>query len=71
MEIANLILTTISTLAAVVSAIAAISAKNEVKELKNQITGNGNVQNSGKISVNNKGNNQGIMLGVNTGETRK
>lgn len=71
MEIANLILTTISTLAAVVSAIAAISAKNEVKELKNQITGNGNVQNSGKISVNNKGTNQGIMLGVNTDETRK
>lgn len=71
MEIANLVLTTISTLAAVVSAIAAISAKNEVKKLKNQITGNGNVQNSGTISVNNKGNNQGIMLGVNTGEIRK
>ena len=31
MEIANLVLTIISTLAAVVSAIAAISAKNEVK----------------------------------------
>lgn len=71
MEIANLILTIISTIAAVVSAIAAISAKNEVKELKNQITGNGNVQNSGKISVNNKGNSQGIISGVNTGEIRK
>ena len=41
MEIANLILTIISTIAAVVSAIAAISAKNGVKELKNQITGRG------------------------------
>ena len=50
MEIANLVLTIISTLAAVVSAIAAISAKNEVKELKNQITGNGNVQNCGVVS---------------------
>lgn len=71
MEIANLILTIISTIAAVVSAIAAISARNEVKELKNQITGNSNVQNSGKISVNNKENNQGIISGVNTGEIRK
>lgn len=71
MEIANLIFTTISTIAAVVSAIAAISVKNEVKALKNQIAGNGNVQNSGKISVNNKGDNQGIISGVNTGEIRK
>lgn len=34
MEIASLVLSAISTLAAVVSAIAAIGAKNEVKKLK-------------------------------------
>lgn len=36
-----------------------------------EVTGNGNVQNCGKISVNNKGDNQGIISGVNTGEIRK
>lgn len=71
MEIASFVLATISTIAAVVSAIIAVSAKKEMEVLKNQITGNDNVQNSGKISVNNKGNNQGIISGVNTGEIRK
>lgn len=71
MEIADLILTTISTFAAVVSAIAAISAKNEVKTLKNHISGNGNVQNSGKIIASNDGDNQGVISGVNTGDIRK
>lgn len=71
MEIANLILTAISTVVAIVSAILAVSAKNEVKKLKNQINGNDNVQNSGKISVSNKGNNQGVISGINTGEIRQ
>lgn len=71
MEMAGFVLSVISTIAAVVSAIAAILAKNEVKRLNNQITGNGNIQNSGKINVKNKGDNQGIISGVNTGEIRK
>lgn len=71
MEIANLILAAISTIAAVISAIAAVSAQNEVKKLNNQIAGKGNIQNSGKVSIKNDGNNQGIISGVNTGEIRK
>lgn len=71
MEIASFVLTAISTIATVVSAVAAILAKNEVKKLENQITGNSNAQNPGKISINNQGNNQGIISGVNTGEIRK
>ena len=71
MEIANLILVVISTIAAVVSAIAAVSTKNEVKKLNNQISGKGNIQNSGKVSIKNDGDNQGYYFGVNTGEIRK
>ena len=70
MDIVNLIISVISTIAAVVSAVAAVSAKNKVKELQNQITGNGNFQNSGKTSVENKGDNHGVVSGVNTGEIR-
>lgn len=47
MEIASLILSAISTLAAVVSAIAAIGVKNEVKELQNMVVGNRNNQITG------------------------
>ena len=68
MEIASLVLSVISTLAAVVSAIAAIGAKNEVKKLKNSINGNGNTQVSGGVSVSNSGNNRGVISGVNSGE---
>lgn len=71
MEIANLILAAISTIAAVISAIAALSAKNEVKKLNNHISGKGNIQNHGKVSIKNDGDNQGIISGVNTGEIRK
>ena len=71
MEIASFILTAISTITAVISVIIAVSAKDEVKELKNKIIGNGNVQNPGKININNKGDNQGIIAGVNTSEIRK
>ena len=68
MEIASLVLSAISTLAAVVSAIAAIGAKNEVKKLKNSINGNGNTQVSGDVSVSKSGNNRGVISGVNSGE---
>lgn len=68
MEIASLILSAISTLAAVVSAIAAIRAKNEVKKLQNMVVGNRNNQIAGNVSVKNKGENRGIVSGVNSGE---
>lgn len=68
MEVANFILTAISTIAAVVSSIAAVTARNEVKSLRNQIAGNKNIQNTGEVSVKNNGKNEGIMLGVTTGE---
>lgn len=68
MEIASLVLSAISTLAAVVSAIAAIGAKNEVKKLKNSINGTENTQVSGAVSVSNSGNNRGVISGVNSGE---
>lgn len=71
MEIANLVLTVISTIVAIVSAILAVSAKNEVKKLKKQINGNDNVLNSGKISISNDGNNSGVMSGINNGEIRQ
>ncbi len=64
----NILISAISTLAAVVSAIAAIGAKNEVKKLKNSINGNGNTQVSGDVSVSNSGNNRGVISGVNSGE---
>ena len=68
MEIASLVLSAISTLAAVVSAIAAVGAKNEVKKLKNSINGNGNTQVPRDVSVSNSGNNRGVISGVNSGE---
>lgn len=71
MEIASLVLTIISTIAAVVSAGAALSVNSQVKKLNNKISGNRNIQNSGKISVKNQGDNQGIISGVNAGEIRK
>ena len=71
METASLILSIISTLAAVVSAVVAVSAKHDVKTLKNHINGNHNLQNSGRIDVNSTGENHGVVSGVNTGEIRK
>ncbi len=71
MEIASLVLTIISTIAAVVSAGEALSVNSQVKKLNNKISGNRNIQNSGKISVKNQGDNQGIISGVNAGEIRK
>lgn len=71
MEILSLILAVISTIAAVISAIVAVSTRNEVKKLSNQVNGSGNLQNSGKISIKNHGDNQGIISGVNTGEINK
>ena len=75
MEIASLVLSAISTLAAVISAIAAIGAEIEhlstpvdFKKLKNSINGNGNTQVSGDVSVSNSGNNRGVISGVNSGE---
>lgn len=71
MESASLILSFISTIAAVVSAVVAVSAKHDVKELKSHINGNHNLQNSGRIDINNMGENHGVVSGVNTGEIRK
>lgn len=68
MEVASLILAAISTVAAVVSAVAAIQAKNEVQKLTNNLSGDRNVQLSGKLNIKNKGNNQGVISGVNTGD---
>lgn len=68
MEIASLVLSAISTIAAVVSAIAAIGAKSEVEKLKNSINGNKNTQIPGDVSVSNGGNNRGVISGVNSGE---
>ena len=70
MEVANLILSAISTLAAVVSAIAAIRAKEEVSKLNAQL-GNKNAQISGNVHVKNEGDNSGVISGVNTGEIHK
>lgn len=74
METANFILTVINTLAAVASAIAAfmaIRAKNEIKKIHNQIDGNRNIRFSGDMNIKNNGKNDGIIMGVNTGEIRK
>lgn len=74
MEIVNFILTVINTLAAVASAIAAfiaIRAKNEIRRIQNQLDGERNVQISGNMNIKNDGNNDGMIMGVNTGEVRK
>lgn len=68
MEIVCLVLSIVSTLAAVVSAVTAVCARNEVKKLHNSINGNDNVQLSGSVSVSNGGDNRGIISGVNSGE---
>ncbi len=67
MEIATFILTVISTIAGVLSAIAAFGAKNEVKKM-NIGKGSSNAQITGNVNVKNKGDNSGIISGVNTGE---
>ena len=68
MEVASLILSAISTLAAVISAVAAIKAKDEVMKLRNSIYGNDNTQVSGNVHVENSGGNRGVISGVNSGE---
>lgn len=68
MEVASLILSAISTLAAVISAVAAIRAKDEVTKLRNSICGNDNTQVSGNVQVENSGGNNGVISGVNSGE---
>lgn len=70
MEVASLVLSAISTLAAIISAIAAIGAKSEVRKLKNSFNGNKNAQVSGDLSVSNGGNNRGVISGVNSGEIK-
>lgn len=64
---AMFVLTLIGTVAAVVSAVVAVCAKNEVQRLVNSIKGDRNAQ-AGDVRVENKGDNQGVILGVNTGE---
>lgn len=67
MELATFILSVISTIAAVLSAIAAFGAKNEIKRL-NIGKGNSNAQIMGNVNIKNKGDNSGVISGVNTGE---
>ena len=68
MEVASLVLSAISTFAAVISAIAAIKAKDEVMKLRNSIYGNDNTQISGNVHVENGGGKHGVLSGVNSGE---
>lgn len=70
MEVAILILTAISTIAAVISAASAICARSEVLRLKNYINQNVNSHKSGDVSVENIGNNNGVISGVNSGEIK-
>ena len=74
MEIANFILTIISTCAAVASAFAAvisIRTKKKIDNINNKLSGNRSTQITGDLSVKNNGSNEGIMVGVNTGDIRK
>ncbi len=74
MEIANLIFTAINAVAMVVSAVAAVVTLRAKKDLQNQINnmhGTNNAQSSGAVNVNNQGNNNGLVAGVNTGDVRK
>lgn len=66
----TLILTAIGTVATVISTIVAVSAKNEAKKILKQVKeeNSHNVTNGGEVEVTNKGNNSGVMSGINTGE---
>ena len=70
METAMFILTVIGTIATVISTFSAIRAKNEAKIILKEIKDerNRNVDNYGRIKVDNTGVNTGIISGVNTGE---
>lgn len=61
------VLTLIGTVAAVASAVVAVRAKNEAKQLINSIKGDRNAQ-AGNVCAESKGNNQGVITGVNTGD---
>ena len=63
-------LTIIGTCATVLSTILAIKAKNEAREILNEIKEekNRNINNRGKINIKNTGTNDGILSGINTGE---
>lgn len=66
----TLILTAIGTVATVISTIVAVDAKNEAKKILNQVKEekSRNVTNSGEVEIANKGNNSGVISGINTGE---
>lgn len=63
-------LTIIGTCATVLSTVLAIKAKNEAREILNEIKEekNRNINNRGKINIKNTGTNDGILSGINTGE---
>lgn len=67
------ILTAIGTIATVISTVVAVRAKNEAKDILKQIKEeqSRNIQNSGKVDIRNKGNNSGIISGINSGEIHK
>ena len=64
-----LILTAIGTAATVI----AVRAKNEAKDILEQIKEehSRNIKNKGNVEVENSGNNSGIMSGINSGEIHR
>ena len=67
MDCIMLILTIIGTIATVVSTIIAINAKNQAEDILNEIRNN-NISNNGHINIKSKGNNHGVIAGINTGD---
>jgi hypothetical protein len=73
MDIIMFIISLVSMIATVISCTVAVKAKNEVKRLSLKIQA-GEVIGSkvnGDISLNNNGNNSGVMAGVVTGGDKK
>lgn len=70
METIMLVLTIIGTLATVISTFYAIKAKNEAKEILEQIKeeNSRNIKNKGKVEIKNSGSNSGVISGINSGE---
>lgn len=67
------IATVIGTIFTIISTVIAVKAKNETKEILNQIREekSRNIKSSGQVYVNNSGNNSGILSGINSGDIHK
>jgi hypothetical protein len=72
METIALLLSGISTVAAVASAIAAFKARNEVKSLVNQIDSSQQraIKTTGDVKTSNEGSNSGTIVGINSGNIK-